>query len=328
MALSPDFRFIETNAARYRVALAGKADRPLVLLVHGFPESWYSWRHQFAPLVEAGYRVAAPDVLGYGGSDKPSDISRYSMQNLTADMAGIVAALSPDAPAVVIGHDWGAPIAWNTALLHADRIRAVAGLSVPYTPPGEHAFIDLVKAVFTRRGKFFYQVYFQEPGVAEAELEKDPRDTVRRFVYAISGDAPDGTWPTDKPHGEGLLERLPDPDPMPGWMSEADLDYYESQFAASGFAGPLNRYRNQHRDHDFLRAVPDPKIYQPALFIGGTRDLVLKMLPGVDVVAHMKPNVPELRGAHLLEGCGHWTQQERPDEVNRLLLDWLGGLDG
>ena len=161
---------------------------------------------------------------------------------------------------------------------------------------------------------------------AEAELEADPAATIRRFYYAISGDAPDGTWPTDKKHGDTLLYRLPEP-PMPlPWLSEEDVAYYASQFAASGFRGPLNRYRNHYRDHDLLSAVKDHKIYQPSLFIGGTRDLVLKMFQG-DPVEQMKPNLPNLMGAHLLDGCGHWTQQERASEVNSLLLDWLARLD-
>ena len=316
------FQMIDTNGVRLRVAVAGPEDGQLVLLVHGFPESWYSWRHQIRALSEAGYRVAALDVRGYGGSDRPEAIDAYSMQQLAGDNAGIKDALSPDRPAIVIGHDWGAPIAWNTALLHPDRFKAVAGLSVPYSPPGAVAAIDLFKKLFTERGLFFYQVYFQDEGIAEAELEADPAETIRKFYWAISGDAPEGTWPKDKQHGDTLLYRLPEP-PMPlAWLTEQDVDYYASQFRASGFRGPLNRYRNHHRDHAFLSALDDKRIHQPSLFIGGTRDLVLKMFRG-DVVEAMKPHLTNLQGSHLLEGCGHWTQQERADEVNAILLDWL-----
>lgn len=318
------FEFVKTNGVTLRVATAG--DGPLVVLVHGFPESWYSWRHQIKAFSEAGYRVAAPDVRGYGGSDKPEPIEAYDMESLTGDIAGLAEALSPGEKAVVVGHDWGAPIAWNTARLHTNRFRAVAGLSVPYLPMGDVVFIDLVHKLFTERGLFFYQVYFQDVGPPEAELEADPAATIRRFYYAISGDAPDGTWPTDKKHGDMLLHRLPEPDiPLP-WLSEEDVAYYASQFRESGFRGPLNRYRNHRRDHAFLKGHPaNPVIQQPSLFIGGTRDLVLKMFPG-DVVAAMKPNLADLRGCHLLEGCGHWTQQERSEEVNLHLIDWLGGL--
>jgi len=322
--VNPDFQRVETNGIRLRVATAG--DGPLVILVHGFPESWYSWRHQIKALSESGYRVAAPDVRGYGGSDRPHAVEAYDMESLTGDIAGLAHALSPGEKAVVIGHDWGSPIAWNTARLHAGTFRAVAGLSVPYIPPNEVVFIDAVRAFFTDRGLFFYQVYFQDEGPPEAELEADPAETIRKFYYAISGDAPDGTWPTDKKHGDTLLHRLPEP-PMPlPWLTAEDVAYYDSQFRQSGFRGPLNRYRNWHRDHAFLTGhAASTTIAQPSLYIGGTRDLVLKMSPG-DMLAAMKENLSDLRGATLLEGCGHWTQQERPDAVNALLLDWLGGL--
>jgi pimeloyl-ACP methyl ester carboxylesterase len=306
------------------VATAG--DGPLVVLVHGFPESWYSWRHQIKALSEAGYRVAAPDVRGYGESDRPEPVEAYDLESLTGDIAGLAEALSPGEKAVVVGHDWGAPIAWNTARLHTDKFRAVAGLSVPYMPMGDVMFLDMVHKVFTERGLFFYQVYFQDIGPPEAELEADPAATIRKFYYAISGDAPDGTWPTDKKHGDTLLHRLPEP-PMPlPWLDADDVAYYDSQFRKSGFRGPLNRYRNHARDYAFLKTHPaNPVIQQPSLFIGGTKDLVLKMFQG-DIVAAMKPNLADLRGCHLLEGCGHWTQQERPEAVNRYLIDWLGGL--
>ena len=297
--MSPELRMIETNGVRLRVALAG--DGPLVILVHGFPESWYSWRHQIEALSRAGYRVAAPDVRGYGGSDRPHDVEAYDMESLTGDIAGLAEALSPDEQAVVVGHDWGAPIAWNTARLHADRFRAVAGLSVPYVPPGDVVFIDAARALFTDRGLFFYQIYFQDQGPPEAELEADPAETIRKFYYAISGDAPDGTWPFDKKHGDTLLHRLPEPDmPLP-WLNEEDVAYYAAQFRQSGFRGPLNRYRNWHRDHAYLKAHSSPAVIgQPSFFIGGTRDLVLKMFPG-DMVAAMKQSLGDLRGAELLE---------------------------
>ncbi|MEQ8559763.1 MAG: alpha/beta hydrolase [Henriciella sp.] len=321
--MTPDFRHVETNGVTLRVAVKGEG--PLVLFVHGFPESWYSWRHQLEAVAAAGFTAAALDVRGYGGSDRPQAVEAYDMETITRDIAGVAEALQPDAPAIVVGHDWGAPLAWNSALLFPDRFKAVAGLSVPYIPPGDKPAIQVFREFFTARGLFFYQVYFQDQGPPEAELEADPAAIIRKFYYAISGDAPDGTWPVDKKHGDTLLHRLPEPDmPLP-WLSEEDVAYYASQFEHSGFRGPLNRYRNHERDHAFLTQLDDHKIYQPSLFIGGTRDLVLKMFPG-DPVEMMKPNLPGLRAAHLLEGCGHWTQQERADEVNALLIDWLATL--
>jgi pimeloyl-ACP methyl ester carboxylesterase len=320
-----DFQMIEANGLNHRVAVSGPDNGPLVLFVHGFPESWYSWRHQLAALGAAGYRCAAPDVRGYGGTDKPHAVEAYDFASITADMAGIAKALSPDAPAVIVGHDWGAPLAWHSALLHPEQFRAVAGLSVPYMPPGQFPAIDVFLKFFTERGLFFYQVYFQEEGVGEAELEADPAATIRKFYYAISGDAPEGTWPADKKHGETLLHRLPEP-PMPlPWLSAEDVAYYAAQFEASGFRGPLNRYRNHRRDHALLTSLDDNRIHQPSLFIGGTEDLVLKMFPG-DVVKDMQPHLLGLQGVHLLDGCGHWTQQERAEEVNALLIDWLDQL--
>lgn len=317
------FRTVATNGVELRVAVTGEG--PLVIMVHGWPESWYSWRHQMGPVADAGYQVAAIDVRGYGGSSKPHPVAAYDMESLTGDVAGLIPALGHET-AILMGHDWGAPIVWNTALLHPARVSAVAGLSVPYLGPGPAPFIDIVSQVFTARGRFFYQVYFQDEGVAEAELEADIRGGLRRVYYAISGDAPDGTWPTDKPHGATLLDRLPDPDPFPAWLTAADIDYYVGEFERSGFRGPLNRYRNHRRDFALLDALPDKRIHQPALYIGGTRDLVLKMLPGTDMVASMKPLMPNLSDAVLLDGIGHWTQQEAPDQVNRMLLAWLNGL--
>ncbi|MCF6329792.1 MAG: alpha/beta hydrolase, partial [Henriciella sp.] len=210
-------------------------------------------------------------------------------------------------------------------LLHPQTFKAVAGLSVPYIPPGQYPAIEVFRKFFTERGLFFYQIYFQEEGVAEAELEADPAATIRRFYYAISGDAPDGTWPVDKRDGDTLLHRLPEP-PMPlPWLSEQDVAYYASQFEVSGFRGPLNRYRNHYADHAHLSALDDKRIYQPSLFIGGSADLVLKMYPG-DAIADMKPHLPGLCAAHVLAGCGHWTQQECASQVNTILLDWLAGL--
>ncbi|MFZ5669498.1 MAG: alpha/beta fold hydrolase [Pseudomonadota bacterium] len=317
----PNFVTIPTNGINLRAVVEGSG--PLVVMVHGFPESWYSWRHQIGPIARAGFTACAIDVRGYGGSDKPGAVSDYSLKEITADVAGVIEQLSPDGTAVVVGHDWGAPIVWNTALTRPDRVRAVAGLSVPYTGVPKAMFLDLIKAAFTDKGRFFYQVYFQDVGVAEAELERDPRDSIRRFYYAISGDAPDGTWPADKPHGATLLDRLPDPDPFPAWLTKADEDYFAGEFAGSGFFGPLNRYRNHQADFAWLQGYADRALDQPALFIGGDRDLVLKMIPGVNPLDYMKPHLPNLRGAHVLPGVGHWTQQEAPEEVTRLLVGWL-----
>ena len=319
------FERINVGDVTLRVAVAGSG--PAVILCHGFPESWYSWRYQVDPLVAAGYQVLIPDMRGYGGSDSPSEVNAYDMASMTADIAGLVSNRLGGESSVVIGHDWGAPIAWNSARLYPELFRAVAGLSVPYVPPGEMVAIDLFRKVFTDQGKFFYMVYFQDEGVAEQELEADPFRSIHLFYTAIAGDAPPGAWPTGKPHGKKLFDDVVAP-PLPRhWIDEQDVSYYAAQFEHSGFRGPLNRYRNFHRDSQFLRAHPDPVIHQPSLFITGDLDPVSGMYPDGPVKA-MAPFLSNLLSHHVLAGCGHWTQQERPDEVNALLLTWLDELAG
>lgn len=319
-----EFRDIQLADIRLRAAVEGSG--PLVVMVHGFPESWYSWRHQMTPIAQAGFTACAIDVRGYGGSDKPFSVEAYAMERMVADVAGVIEALSPDERAVLIGHDWGAPIVWNSALVRPDRVRAVCGLSVPHMGVPTRPFTDIFDEVFTQKNRFFYQAYFQKEGVAEAEAEKNVRDFLRKFYYAISGDAPDGTWPKNKTADATLLEGLIDPDPFPAWLTPADLDYYVGEFERSGLRGPINRYRNHVRDFAYLQQFQGRKIEQPALFIGGARDLVLTMFGRVDFVPIMRTQIPDLRGSDVLEGCGHWTQQERPREVNERLLRWLKGL--
>lgn len=315
---------LPSNGITLRAAIEGTG--PLVVMVHGFPEGWYSWRHQITPIARAGFTACAIDVRGYGGSDRPPEVADYSLAQITADVAGVIERLSPDGTGVLIGHDWGAPIVWNTALARPDRVRAVAGLSVPWTGVPAVPFLKVVEAAYTAKGRFFYQVYFQDVGVAEAELEADVRASLRKFYYALSGDAPAGTWPADKPHGARLLDRLPDPQPFPAWLTPADEDHFVAEFEASGFYGPLNRYRNHGRDFDWQQGFKHRRIEQPSLFIGGERDLALKMLPGVKPVDLMAPHLPGLRGVHVLPGIGHWTQQEAPGPVTDLLLGWLKSL--
>ena len=320
----PDFRSINVGELSLRCAIEGPqaGDAPLVILVHGFPESWYSWRHQLGPIAAAGFTACAIDVRGYGGSDKPHEISAYTLEKIDADLAGLATALQPDAPAILIGHDWGAPIVWNAALTNPARFRAVAGLSVPFAGIPQRPFTEIFREHFTSQGRFFYQEYFQEPGIAEAEAEADPRGFVARMMYSISGDVAEGNY-WDKPLGATFLQGLPDPRSVP-WLSEADLDYYEAEFTASGFRGPLGRYRNHEADFAWLQGFAGQRIEQPALFLGGTRDPATTLFGAVpDPVAMMRLFAPKVEG-HVLDGVGHWTQQERPEEVNALLLDWLG----
>jgi pimeloyl-ACP methyl ester carboxylesterase len=320
----PQFEFLEGNGVRLRAAIAGSG--PLIVLVHGFPESWYSWRHQIGALAAQGYRVCAIDVRGYGGSDRPHPVIAYDMQALVADTICVVHALSPDRPAILIGHDWGAPIVWTTALLHPNQVRAVAGLSVPYMGVPAKPLNVILDERFTQHSRFHYQVYFEAEGLAETEFEADVRSALLRIYYSASGDAPSGSW-SKKAFGARLLDGVESPNRLPSWLTNADLDYLAGEFAGSGFRGPLNRYRNYERDFAFLDPHRHRKIEQPSFYIGGTRDLVLSMIPNQDPGSVLREHATDVRGVNLIDGCGHWTQQERPDQVNALLLGWLASIE-
>lgn len=313
------FKTIETRGIRLRCMVEGSG--PLCVLVHGWPESWYSWRHQIDPLLGAGFRVAALDVRGYGGSDKPHAIEAYDMIELTDDVIGVIDALAgPDSQAILIGHDWGAPIVYTTAVRYPERVRALIGMSVPHLGRGEQPTIAILKQIY--QDKFFYQIYFQKPGVAEAELEADIPAALRKVYYNASGadgvkmletKAPDATF----------LEGMIDPNPLPAWLPKEDLDYYVEQFRSGGFRGPLNRYRNQERDHALLPELSTKQVTQPALFIAGDRDPVLRFIPGVNLVDLCDRWYADLRGKLIIPGAGHWVQQEKPEPVNEAMLKFL-----
>jgi pimeloyl-ACP methyl ester carboxylesterase len=325
MSIELEFAMIETNGIRLRVALAGSG--PLIVLVHGWPESWYSWRHQITALADAGYRVAAPDVRGYGGSDKPHAVEAYSIKELASDIASLIEGLG-EKRAILIGHDWGAPIVWNTSLFFPDKVRAVAGLSVPYTGRGPAPRIQLFRNIY--KDRFFYQIYFQEVGVAEKELEADVPASLRKIYYWISGEgvkAKANVPKVTKAPDAKLLDGMAEPDPLPAWLTPADIDYYAAEFARSGFRGPLNRYRTSELDFAQQAAIADRRIEQPSAFIAGSLDPVLAFIPGVDLVAVMREKVADLRLVRIIDGAGHWVQQERPAEVNAALLEFLKGLD-
>lgn len=316
-----NLRQIETNGISLRAAVAG--DGPLVIMVHGWPELWYSWRHQIKPVAAAGYRVVAPDMRGYGGSDKPHPVEAYDMVNMMADVVGLIDAFGEDS-AILIGHDWGAPICWNTATLHAERVSAIAALSVPYRKRLPVSQIEIWRKLYD--GKFFYQLYFQDEGVAEAELEADVRLSLRKLYYSASGDAPSLEGWVDRPPDSRLLTPLIDPEPFPPWMTDTDLDYFVENFEAGGFRGPLNRYRNQQRDFDMLPDMGVRPVAQPSCFIAGSKDLVRRFVPGRDVYASVDDHCPDMRVIEIIEGPGHWVQQEAPEAVNAALLRFLDSL--
>jgi pimeloyl-ACP methyl ester carboxylesterase len=316
-----EHRSIETNGIRLHVAEAG--DGPAVVLCHGWPETWYSWRHQIPALAAAGFRVLAPDMRGYGRSDRPEPIEAYTQLHIVGDMVGLLDALELR-EAVIIGHDWGAPAAWHSALMRPDRFSAVAGLSVPYRPRGKISAIDAFKLAGMET---IYMMYFQQPGVAEAEFERDVTRALRRVYYSGSGSLPpDKAWHAFVTPGKGLLDTTFDTEmPLP-WLSTADLAEYARDFSASGFRGGFNWYRNLQRNWELMAPFAGAPIRQPSLFIAGTRDGVIRM-PGMRVrPEEMKPVLPGLRRSVLIEGAGHWVQQEAPDEVNALLVEFLRDL--
>jgi pimeloyl-ACP methyl ester carboxylesterase len=318
----PTLRFIEANGIRMRVAERGAG--PVVLLCHGFPESWYSWRHQLKALADAGYRAVAPDMRGYGQTDRPDEIERYTLLHLVGDMVGLLDALAVET-AVIAGHDWGAPVAWHAALLRPDRFRGVIGLSVPFRPRGSAPPTSVMPKT---DDAVFYQIYFQNPGVAEAELERDPRLTIRSLLYTASGDAPrrEGAQSIDMvPRNGGFLTGLQNPAMLPSWLTETDVDFYTSEIEG-GFRGGLNWYRNIDRNWELLAPFAGLRVTVPALYVAGDRDLVVAFRGVEQLIANLSKFVPQLRGTIMLPGCGHWTQQERASEVNAAMIDFLANL--
>ncbi|MGY6019999.1 alpha/beta fold hydrolase [Streptomyces spinosirectus] len=314
-------RLIPSSAGRIHLVEQGTG--PLVLLIHGFPESWYSWRRQLPALAAAGFRAVAVDVRGYGRSSRPAATDAYRMLEPVEDNVAVVHALGEES-AVIVGHDWGATIAANSALLRPETFRAAGLLSVPYTPRGGPRPSD----IFARMGgdEEFYVSYFQEPGRAEAEIEPDVRGWLAGFYAALSADtmpAPGAPDPHFVAKGGTLRDRFP-AGRLPAWLGEAELDVYAGEFERTGLTGALNRYRNMDRDWEDLAAYDGAPVTQPSLFVGGTLDASTTWLS--DAIEAYPVTLPGLVSSHLLDGCGHWIQQERPDEVNRLLVDWLTAL--
>ena len=299
---------------------------PLVLLCHGFPETGHAWRHQVEALARAGYRVIAPDLRGYGESGSPGRADQYTVFHAVGDLVALMDALG-QTQAVVVGNDWGATIAWQAALMRPDRFRAVVALTVPMMGiapvPPSRIFPEDEDALF-------YVLYFQEPDGAEVEFGRDVRSTLRKLIFAASGEAGprkagDGT---PNPFGmvarsQGLLAGLPDPAALPPWLSSEDFERLVAAFEASGFTGGLNYYRNLDRNWELQQANVGQTVGVPALFMIGDRDPGLA-IPGMEkIIADMPSLVPKLVGSHVLPGAGHWLQQERPDEVSQLILGFL-----
>ena len=316
----PLVNVVDVNGVRLRVAEAGPPYGPVVILAHGFPELAYSWRHQVPVLAAAGYRVLAPDQRGYGGSSRPPAVESYDIAALTGDLVGLLDAVGAQRGAV-IGHDWGAVVAWSTPLLHPGRVAAVAGLSVPPVPRPLTPPTEAFRRIFGTN--FFYILYFQQPGVADAEMAGDPERALRRMLGGMRTPQDEATALRMLAAGpEGFIDRLPEPQRLPDWLSAAELEHYVAEFTRTGFTGALNWYRNFERNWQIMATPVASTIDAPALFVGGDDDPVLKFTRtdrAREVVVGPYRSV-------MLEGAGHWIQQERPEEINAELLDFLSAV--
>ncbi len=317
-------RMIEANGITMRIAEAGEG--PLVLMAHGWPESWYSWRHQMAAVADAGYHVVAPDMRGFGKSDKPPNVDDYDILDTTGDMVGLLDALGEET-AVMVGHDWGSIVAWNSVLLHPDRFTALYAMSVPYGGRAQAPPLDRMKAAFG--DNFYYILYHQEPGgVAEAEYESDPRTLLKR-LYTFTGVPLHPPEVTDPKRGDiGWIPRLGEPQYLPDWLTEHDLDYFVSEFEEAGFRGGVNYYRNLDRNWELTAELEGATIDVPVAFVAGADDIVISGATEEQLTASMSRVATDLRDVTVIPDAGHWIQQEKAEEVNALLLDFLAGLEG
>jgi pimeloyl-ACP methyl ester carboxylesterase len=319
-ATTPTERLVDTNGVRLRVTEAGERGAPVVVLAHGFPELAFSWRRQIPVLAAAGYHVLAPDQRGYGGSSRPTDVHDYDIVHLSGDLTGLLDDVGADT-AVFVGHDWGSPVVTNTALLHPDRVSAVVAMSAPPVPRSSAPPTQIWRRIFA--DNFFYILYFQDVGPADAELNEDPGRTIRRMLGGLRNPA-DGTALVDMATQDqrGFLDRLPEPDGIPAWIAAEEIEHYIAEFSRTGFTGGLNWYRNFDRNWELTADTPAATIGVPTLFIAGTADPVLSFTPRDRIGDIVTGPYREI----LIDGAGHWLQQERADEVNAALLEFLGGL--
>jgi pimeloyl-ACP methyl ester carboxylesterase len=305
-------RFIATNGLEMAVYEQGQG--PAVIFLHGFPELAYSWRHQLPALAEAGYRAIAPDLRGYGRTGGPDDVEAYGIHNLMADVDGMMNALGLET-ATFVGHDWGALLMWHFAMSQPDRVERLVGLNIPHTPRPP---VDPIEMFRQRFGDDFYIVNFQDSDEADRAFAANPRKFFTNLVRknqlprAIFDQLPDemkvlsllNVLQRDDPGGELIL-------------SEEELDYFVSAYERSGFTKPINWYRNWSANWAAFKGV-DQSIALPTLFIAAADELVV----GPEHIESMKTLVPDLT-VHTLERCGHWSQQEHPETVNRIIVDWL-----
>lgn len=313
-------RYIEVNDITMRIAEAGD-DGPLVLLAHGWPESWYSWRHQLKYLSELGYRVVAPDMRGYGGTDAPIAVDDYNIENIAADMVGILDRLGEER-AVMVGHDWGAIVAWQTVQFYPNRFDGLIAMSVPFAGRQERS--PMVEWRETFGDNFYYILYHNEPnGVAEREYDSNPRELLSRLYLSPRSPRESPAITDPRASAGGWIGRLGAPKSLPSWLSAFDLNYFVGEFERAGFRGGVNYYRNFHRNWELTESLKNAHIGIPTLFIAGERDVVIGGASEARLQGAMSRVVNDLRGVILVPEVGHWVQQEAPDVVNQAMSDFL-----
>ena len=315
-------RRVTTNGIELHLVEAGPADGPVVVLAHGFPDLSYSWRHQIPVLAGAGYHVLAPDQRGYGRSDRPEAIEDYDIHHLTGDLLGLLDDIGAD-QAVFVGHDWGSMVVGQMALLHPERMAGVVATSVPLLPRGAMPPVPMMRQIFG--DSFFYILYFQEPGVADADLAADPAETMTRMLAGLllPRDVTHDIAGLANPDGRGFVDRLPEVEALPSWLSQDELDHYVAEFTRTGFTGGINWYRNFDRNWETTSHLAGAHVTIPSAFITGTADPVSLMSPASVMDGHALDH----RGSTFVDGAGHWVHQEAPFEVNAALLKFLSSLD-
>lgn len=312
-----DHQLLDVNGMTLSLYSAGDAGARPLWLLHGFPECWHSWRQQITPLVAAGYRVLIPEMRGYGQSSAPRGPDSYDLITVCDDIRAAMDALEQD-QACIVGHDWGAPIAWHLALLEPQRVRAVVGMAVPFAGRPKQPAIDIMRQLYA--GRFHYILHFQEAGVAEREMDADIGRTLRMMMHNTSAAVAKDFFLQEKPADASLFDGMQDPGKLPAWCDEQAFAEYERTFAGRGFYGALNWYRNFERNWQRTEALADKKIEQPALFLLGDKDPVGTL--EAYTLKQMPKHVPLLE-QHVLQDCGHWIQNEQAEQVNQLLLAFL-----
>ena len=315
--------FAEVNGIRMHYVDEGQG--PLVILLHGFPYLWYMWRRQIPALAGAGFRVVVPDQRGFGQSDRPESIDAYDISQSVGDMVGLMASLG-ETSAVIVGHDLGAWVAQAAAMMRPDLFRALVMLNTPVPPRGKIKPTIALQAI--AKGRVFHHLYFQEVGKPDRELAADPRKTLRSVYYSISGDATGNErWRLFLEPGEPILNSFTEPKELPSWLSARAIDHYVDEYARTGFTGALNHYRCRDRNWEITSFLDGAVVRQPSMFIGGASDPSLEPIEMRGVYDRLETNLPGLWKKVLLSGVGHSAAEERPDQVNDLLVDFLGLLE-